>query len=146
MKKIINNRLYDTDTARLLGEWDNGLGLRDFDFLQEALYRKRTGEHFLYGHGGARTKYSEHAHGLWTDGEAITPLTYEEAVSWAEEHLSADEYIAVFGPVSEGEEDPSVPLNLYLPASLVAQLRREASQADLSVSAYVVQRLTSPEA
>ena len=41
MKKIINNKLYDTTTAQLVGSWDNNMG-GTFDYAAESLYRKRT--------------------------------------------------------------------------------------------------------
>lgn len=40
MKKIIKNRVYDTSTAKKIGEFSNGLSYSDFDYLRETLYRK----------------------------------------------------------------------------------------------------------
>ena len=51
MKKIINGKVYDTDTAKLIGSWDNGI-YGDLDSVSEDLYRKRTGEFFIFGHEG----------------------------------------------------------------------------------------------
>ena len=49
MKKVINGKLYDTSTAELVGEWNNGR-LDDRLFAcSEDLYQKRTGEYFLFG-------------------------------------------------------------------------------------------------
>lgn len=102
MKKIINSRLYDTDTAKEIGWYDNGYGAGDFHHLQETLYRKKTGEFFLYGSGGAMTRYSvECGNRCWSGSQDITPLTVEEAMEWTEEHLDADTYIEVFGAVEE---------------------------------------------
>ena len=58
MKKIINGKLYDTSTAHLVGEWDNQL-YGNPDYAAESLYRKRTGEFFLHGEGGARSRYAQ---------------------------------------------------------------------------------------
>ena len=58
MKKIINGKKYDTDTAQELASWDNGGGWRDFHHCEETLYRKKTGEFFLFGEGGPMTKYA----------------------------------------------------------------------------------------
>jgi hypothetical protein len=54
MRKIIDGKLYDTDKAkRVGGPWSPaGFGPGDFDWCEEALYRKRTGEYFLHGEGG----------------------------------------------------------------------------------------------
>lgn len=101
MKKIINGRKYDTDTAELVAEWDNG-DYSDFGFICEGLYRKRTGEYFLYGRGGAQTRYAE-SHGAtsWGGGRKIEPLSEPEARKWAEEHCDADTYEQIFGEVEE---------------------------------------------
>ena len=101
MKKIINGKLYNTDTAKNVGCWDNGLGCRDFACCAESLYQKRTGEFFLYGEGGPQTKYAERVGNMYAGGEDIIPLTEDEAKEWAERKLDADEYIAIFGEVEE---------------------------------------------
>ena len=38
MKKIVNGRLYDTDTAKMFGSWSNGLSSSDFHYCTEDLY------------------------------------------------------------------------------------------------------------
>ena len=105
MKKIINNRKYDTETATEVGSWDNGLYGNDFNAMSETLYRKRTGEYFLFGEGGAMSRYAEQVGDMWGSGWAITPMTYEAACKWAESHLSVEEYEAAFGEVSEDAEN-----------------------------------------
>lgn len=102
MKKIINNRLYDTDTAKEIAIDGNGLSPRDFRSYSETLYLKRTGEYFLYGEGGPMTKYARSfGDSARTGGSDIIPLTAEEAREWGEKHMNADDYIAAFGPVEE---------------------------------------------
>lgn len=104
MKRIINGKLYDTETAREVGAWDNGLGSSDFGLVEETLYRKRTGEYFLHGWGGAASRYAKQVGtSTWGAGAEITPMTYDEAREWAEGHLGADEYQEEFGPAPEGE-------------------------------------------
>ena len=112
MKKIINGRRYDTDTAKELGS-DSYSNRRDFSFWCETLYRKSTGEFFLYGEGGPNSKYSQSV-GLneWSGGERIMPLSLDEAQKWAEEHLSADEYENIFGAIEETTEKRSVTFSL----------------------------------
>ena len=51
MKKIINGRLYNTESAKKVGYYNNGRIYNDFSFFEETLYRKRTGEFFLHGEG-----------------------------------------------------------------------------------------------
>lgn len=101
MKKIINGRKYDTDTAELMAEWDNG-DYSDFGFICEELYRKRTGEWFLYGRGGAQTRYAAgHGANNWGGGAEVVPLAEGEARKWTEEHCSGDKYEQIFGEVEE---------------------------------------------
>ena len=59
MKKIIRGRQYDTEKAQRIGSWDNGHSGNDLDYTAETLYRKRPGEYFLEGCGGARSRYAE---------------------------------------------------------------------------------------
>ena len=98
MKKIINNHRYDTDTAKKLASWDNGLPLNDFNYTEETLYQKRTGEYFLYGESGAAGHYCRSTADGWTGGGAdIIPLTETEAAAWAQKHLSPAAYEDLFG-------------------------------------------------
>ena len=110
MKKIINGILYNTETAKELAEWSNGLTSSDFSNETETLYRKKNGQLFLYGSGGPLSEYAVSYMQSWTSGEDIKPLTIEAAKRWAENKLDADEYEEVFGEVSEGDELVSVTL------------------------------------
>ena len=101
MKKIINGKMYNTETATELGEFWNGLSASDFRNLSETLYRKKNGEFFLYGQGGAMTEYSQPVGDMTGGGEKIIPFTEEQARHWAEEKLDADEYIEIFGEPEE---------------------------------------------
>lgn len=102
MKKIINGKKYNTETAKELGYWENEYSISDFRYCTETLYKKRTGEFFLYGEGGAMTGYAKRCEDdSWCGGEDITPLTLEGAKKWAERHLTADKYIEIFGEVEE---------------------------------------------
>jgi hypothetical protein len=102
MKKIIKGKKYDTDTAKKLDSYTNGYNYGDLNMIQETLYIKKTGEYFLYGYGGANTDYAEPCgSGSRTSGEMIKPFTEREAKSWAEEHLSGEEYESIFGEVEE---------------------------------------------
>lgn len=140
MKKIIGGKLYNTDTARLVGEWSNAGDWRDFGHMEEALYQKKTGEFFLHGEGGPASKYAEQTgQNSWTGGEKIIPLSYETARQWAEDHLTAEQYQATFGEVVE--DDSRTTLLLSLPAATVKKIKQEAAQAGLTVSAYIESKL-----
>lgn len=101
MKKIINGKMYNTETAKCVGWWDNGR-YGNFYYCAESLYRKKTGEYFLYGSGGAMSKYSESCDSnSWSGGCKIIPMTEAEAKRWAEQYLTGEEYEEVFGEVEE---------------------------------------------
>lgn len=88
MKKVINGKMYNTDTAKEIKSWinDNDLSWSDFGYLHETLYQKKTGEYFLHGCGGARTKYNHVcSDGSVSAGEKIIPLSDENAKIWLNE-------------------------------------------------------------
>ena len=58
MKKVINGKMYNTETAEQLATWDNGRW-NSFDICEEKLFRKRNGEFFLYGYGGPKSAYAQ---------------------------------------------------------------------------------------
>lgn len=124
MKKVINNKVYDTNTAQMLGDWGNGHYTNDFAYCAETLYRKKTGEYFLHGEGHALSKYASHSGNSSGWGEKIIPMSYTEAQSWAEEHLDGDDYIRIFG---EPEEDDSTSqLALRISTTAYNKLKRAA--------------------
>lgn len=102
MKKIINGRMYNTDTATFIANYDNGCSRGDFNYIAEELYRKRTGEYFLLGSGGAMTGYRVSCGcDSYCGSTQIIPLTDEEAKEWLEAHADADAYIKCFGEPEE---------------------------------------------
>ena len=48
MKKIINGKKYDTETATSVGEYSSNYACSDYKYYDETLYKKKTGEFFLY--------------------------------------------------------------------------------------------------
>lgn len=144
MKKIISGKVYDTETAQQVGEpWSaDGFGPSDFDWCEETLYRKRTGEYFLHGEGGARTKYAEpYGQSGWTGGERIMPMEYDQARNWAEGHLTADEYIAAFGDPGEGDDDGLGRLQVKVPTRTLAAIDKEVSASGRTRSDVVADLL-----
>lgn len=136
MKKIINGKVYNTETAQEVGSWSNNLSYRDFNHCEEALYRKKTGEYFLHGVGGPRSPYAERVdNNSWSGGSAIRPLTFEEARKWAEEKFSAGEYESIFGEVSEDETDCLI--SAIIKASNRERLRRAVEQSGKTIGAIL---------
>ena len=91
MKKIINYKKYDTETATEIGAWSQGIA-GTFEYVHESLFRKTNGEYFLHGEGGAASKYQEKiGTNLWYGGSVIIPLTPDGAKAWCEEHITTYE-------------------------------------------------------
>lgn len=95
MKKIIGGKKYDTDTAKRVGSFESGY-IGDFEWRNETLYLKATGEFFLAGEGGAKTRWASRTIDGFSSGEGILPLTLDEAREWAEEHLTQAEVEELF--------------------------------------------------
>lgn len=133
MKKIISGKRYDTEKAQEIGDAWHGGGPRDFHYYRETLYRKRTGEFFLYGTGNAASKYSRKV-GIneWAGDERLVPLTYDEAREWVEKELDADTYEELFGVVEDMEEKTVITLSV--PAAVADLLRKEAARTGRSIS------------
>lgn len=133
MKKIIKGKVYDTETAQRVAEWESSRDVRDFHRCCEELYKKKTGEFFLYGEGGPMSKYARSVgQNEWAGGEEIIPLTYAAAQKWAEEHLDGDAYEEIFGAVVEDESRKVATFSLQ--AVTVERLKREAAQKGKGIS------------
>ncbi|MFO7657482.1 MAG: hypothetical protein R6W78_10470 [Bacteroidales bacterium] len=86
MKKVIEKKSYNTETATLVAEYWNGLASNDFRHLTEDLYLTEKGQWFLHGSGGAMTKYSEsNGNSTWGSSDIIL-LTASEAYNWIERY------------------------------------------------------------
>ena len=95
MNKVINNRLYDTDTATIIANHCNyHLCSNDICSKETTLFRKDNGEFFLHTYCSSIDEGS-------CSGTAIIPLSYDEAKEYAAEMLSGTEYMKIFGIVEE---------------------------------------------
>ena len=136
MKKIINGRRYCTDTAVPCGEYEYG-EKGTSEHYSEVLYRKSTGEFFIHGVGGPASPYAEEVEiNSWRGGEAIKPLTDEEARKWAEKHLTGEEYEKIF--TVEDDSDVSRKLcSFSLAPSVIKKLAELSHSSGLSRSQIV---------
>ena len=136
MKKIIDGKLYDTETALKIACYYSEDSPASPTCLQETLYRKKTGEFFLHGKGGSESKYAKLKGGKqWCGAEAIIPLSYESAQSWAEKKLDAIQYKGIFGPIAESNAKKTV--TLYLQENILEQAKRAAQKKNMPISAFV---------
>lgn len=133
MNKVIRGKRYDTETAERIDSWSYS-NPRDFDYVHEVLYRKRGGEFFVYGEGGARSKYSRQVEqNCWSGGEEIRPLTDEEAREWVEEHCDGDTYERLFGVIEDGE----AVLTVMLPQSAKDKISKIARSQNRTMSEVI---------
>ena len=100
MKMIINNEIYDTDTAEKICGYTFGKGT--LGYISETLYRKKTGEFFRYGEGGPLSAYGELGEeGSMCGSSDIFPFPEEYAKDFVERFGSVEIYEELFGEVEE---------------------------------------------
>jgi hypothetical protein len=98
MKRIIDGKSYNTETAECIATWSNHHYPNDFHYCEESLYRTAKGAWFVAGEGGAMSKYSRPVGNNGRGGgEGLEPFTADEARRWLEEHNFVDELEEHFG-------------------------------------------------
>ena len=136
MNKVIRGKRYNTETAKLVGTWEANEPENSDFWEKEELYQKRSGEFFLIGQGGAQTQYARFSMGGESKpGIELRPIEPEEASDWVEEHLTADEYEALFGPVAEDGSRGRITLTLL--NSTIDTVRREAQRRKMNFNEYL---------
>lgn len=102
MIKIIDGRKYDTETAELILERDNGFEDGHSAFVREGLYQKHTKEYFMCCESGGC--YSACTENMGVKGISlvqIKPMGLDEVKQWVAEHFDGFVYIGLFGNVEE---------------------------------------------
>ncbi len=98
MKRIVDGRMYNSETADLVGSLSRG-GTSDFQYERTGLYRTKRGQFFLAGEGGALSRWGRQApfdrNGL-IGGEGVLPLDPKDALDFAEKADVDAELIAVY--------------------------------------------------
>lgn len=97
MKKIINGKSYNTETAEEVASFWNGLCSGDFGSLSESLYRTKKGSWFIAGEGGPMTKYARHYGNMTSGGAELIPITAQQALKWLERHNENEAIEKFFG-------------------------------------------------
>lgn len=122
MRKHINNKLYDTNTAKCIGvyETDSSISKTDIRYLKFALYKKRTGEYF---------SCTEHS-----SSTVFEPLEYEQARTLAQKYFSNSEYSSEFE--KKVENGKSI-LNISLSAQTRAKLEKIQANRKKSLSTLI---------
>jgi hypothetical protein len=103
MKKIIDGKIYNTETAILIIHEDNSLSVNDFAYESEALYLTKKGTYFLHGEGGGLSKYATRKQNTSRWGETIFLLTKDQALEWCERNsIDVDQIAKHFDIHEEG--------------------------------------------
>ena len=135
MKKVIEGKLYNTDTAKLIGEWSNDES--GLNYLMESLYLTKSGAYFLHGEGGPNTRYSVSiGNSSWSGGEKIQPMSPLSAREWAEKYLTVSEYEKAFGEPEEAS-DGKVILNISVSAEFKTMLVKMREDTGKSISQII---------
>ena len=140
MKKIINGKRYDTETAEFIGRWENMYNSAELQYECEKLYRKKTGEFFIYGAGGPASSYAVRTgtHN-WSGSSKITPITEGEAKKWVEKNLDGDDYEKYF----ELEEEGNMAFSLLIPETLYDKLKEKSEKTGNTMKDIIVEALES---
>lgn len=137
MKRIINGKRYDTDTAKYIAKYESDYNMGDFHYYREDLYLKKTGEFFLWGNGGGLSPYADHYGDMRGPGEKIVPLTLDEAKAWVEKIEDPDLYEELF----EVEEEGNIAFSLLLPENLYQKLDEKSIEDGITKKDIVVSAL-----
>lgn len=85
MKKVIDRKVYDTETAILIAEYSNYTG--SFTDYEEALYKTHNGRWFIAGKGGPMSQYSQpYGNNGRSGGSNIFRISSDDALAWLESH------------------------------------------------------------
>ena len=101
MKKIVNGKSYNTETATEVCDIGNGLSTSDFRWDNSTLYFTKKGQFFIAGFGGASSRWARKHSNMRIEGSGIKPITKAEALSLAEEHAPTGVIEEFFGDMIE---------------------------------------------
>lgn len=86
MKRLINGKLYNTETATRIADWDNGRNRSDFHVVEKYLYLTKKGNWFIEYFGGVATQFAETTGNSSSQGRGIEPITPEEAFEFLQKY------------------------------------------------------------
>ena len=144
MKKYIEGKRYDTDTAKCLVSLYENMG-DTLNQVEESLYVKTSGEYFLHGRGGPNSRYREFTGpNSWTGGERLIRISLNDARGWVERNFDGETYEKIFGVIDEDDAEPDErrkSLLLWLPDEIYTALNEKKNESGVSVTALIVMAL-----
>lgn len=104
MKRVIEGKVYNTDTARQICQVRCSCYPGDFHYEETWLYRSPRGVYFLAGSGGPMTRWARpEGSNSWSGGSGLHLIGKDEAISIAEDaEMSPSEMIAAGFEIEEG--------------------------------------------
>lgn len=93
MRKVINGKIYNTDTALEICDLKCNCYCSDFGFHETKLYRTPKGRYFIAGHGNAASMWASRVDSNSSGpGRGLRPVSNAEALEYAEHaDVSAEE-------------------------------------------------------
>jgi len=80
MKRIINGKTYNTETAEIICNTGNDEYSSDFRYERSDLFVTRKGAYFIAGNGGALSRFAApYGNNGWQGDAGIIPLSRDEA-------------------------------------------------------------------
>lgn len=129
MKRIIDGKTYNTETATKIAHQFFEEGSAEEAYSWNWLYQTRHGAYFLY-YGDER----------WDDYQDIKPLSPAEAQAWMEKHASVELIEQHFGEMPEAGDAESR-FTLRMPDSLKQRIDSAAKINNQSTNAWIVRAL-----
>lgn len=121
MRKYINNKLYDTESAIcIFRRKSDGFSKNHIAYEEVAIYRKRQGEFFLYTYRGLKAD--------------IVPLSYEQAVQYVQTYGTLEEFNRAF-TVTNTEGTTSI--RVVVPKSVKKKLDLICSQRGITQTEFI---------
>jgi hypothetical protein len=136
MKRIINGKTYNTETATKICDWSNwdiDPSSCSFEY-GEIIYQTRYGAYFLYKYAFPNDDKSE---------ETITPFSPQEAQEWMENvtYVDLTKHIEEhFGEMPEAGISESR-ITLRMPDSLKSKIEVFAKKNQQSLNAWIVKTI-----
>lgn len=135
MIRKIADRKYNTASARKIASRESEFGECDPRWYRETLYRKISGEFFLYAEGGMNSRYAKRQGGNVTAGSTIIPLEFDRAVQWAVKNMDRDEYIQKL--VRPCHDETVSRFSIRLSVGTHEIMRNNAEEQGYSLSSYL---------
>jgi len=79
MKRVIDGKTYNTDTAEIICDTGNEAYSSDFRCENSDLFMTRKGAYFLAGRGGALSRFAVPDGNGYRGGAGVIPLSRDEA-------------------------------------------------------------------